>query len=42
MTDNKFLMFDRTKDGITVNNWVDGTQMMYYGKKNKENTRIFK
>lgn len=41
MTDNKFLMFDRTKDGMTVNNWVDGTQMMYYGKKNKFTGNLF-
>lgn len=41
ITDNKFIMFDRTKDGYTVNNWVDGTKMMYYGKKNKFKDNLF-
>lgn len=40
-TDNKYLLFDRTKDGYTVNNWVEGTEMMYYGKKNKFKGNLF-
>jgi hypothetical protein len=41
MTDNKFMMFDRTKDGYTVSNWIEGTEMMYYGKKNKFKDNLF-
>ena len=40
-TDNKFLMFDRTKNGKTVKNWVDGTEFMYYGRKNKFKGNLF-
>lgn len=40
-TDNKFLMFDRTKNGKTVNNWVEGTQYMYYGRKNHFKGNLF-
>ena len=40
-TDNKFLMFDRTKSGYTVNNWVEGTQMMYCGRRNKFKGNLF-
>ncbi len=40
-TDNKFLLFDRTKTGYTVKNWIEGTQMMYYGKKDKFKENLF-
>ena len=40
-TDNKFMLFDRTKDGYKVNNWVEGTKMMYYGTKNKFKGNLF-
>lgn len=40
-TDNKFLLFDRTKSGYTVRDWVEGTQMMYFGKKNKFKDNLF-
>ena len=40
-TDNKFLMFDRTKTGYRIDNWVEGTKMMYYGKRNKFKGNLF-
>lgn len=40
-TDNKFLMFDRTKTGYNVNNWIDGTKMMYHGKRDKFKGNLF-
>ena len=40
-TDNKFLLFDRTKSGYTVRDWVEGTKMMYFGKKNKFKENLF-
>lgn len=40
-TDNKFLLFDRTKSGYTVRDWVEGTQMMYFGKRNKFKENLF-
>ena len=40
-TDNKFMMFDRTCNGYTTRNWVEGTQMMYFGKKNKFKENLF-
>ena len=40
-TDNKFMMFDRTPNGFTTRNWVDGTQMMYYGRRNKFKGNLF-
>lgn len=40
-TDNKFMMFDRTPNGYTTRNWVDGTQMMYYGRRNKFKGNLF-
>lgn len=40
-TDNKFLMFDRTCNGKTVKNWIDGTQFMYYGRKSQFNGNLF-
>ena len=40
-TDNKFLMFDRTCNGMTVKNWVEGTQFMYYGRKSQFTGNLF-
>lgn len=40
-TDNKFLMFDRTKNGKTVKNWVEGTEFMYCGRKNNFKGNLF-
>lgn len=40
-TDNKFLLFDRTPKGYTVRDWVEGTQMMYFGKRNKFKENLF-
>ena len=40
-TNNKYMMFDRTKDGFTVANWIEGTEMMYYGKKDKFKGNLF-
>ena len=40
-TDNKFLLFDRTPSGFTVRDWVEGTKMMYFGKKNKFKDNLF-
>ena len=40
-TDNKFLLFDRTKTGFKTNNWVEGTKMMYYGKRDKFKGNLF-
>jgi len=34
-SDNKFLMFNRTKTGFTVNNWIEGTRIRVKGKKRK-------
>ena len=41
MTDNKFLMFDRTKSGYNVSNWVEGTEMMYYGRRSQFKGNLF-
>ena len=40
-TDNKFILFDRTKTGFTVSNWIEGTKMMLYGKKDKFKGNLF-
>ena len=40
-TNNKFLLFDRTKKGYTVDNWIEGTKMMYYGKRDKFKGNLF-
>lgn len=40
-TDNKFLLFDQTKDGLTVNNWEDGTMVRYVKEKNTFNGNLF-
>lgn len=40
-TDNKFLIFDRTKDGKTVSNWEEGTEYLYVGRRNKFKGNLF-
>ena len=40
-TDNKFMLFDRTCSGYTTRDWVEGTQMMYFGKRNKFKGNLF-
>lgn len=40
-TDNKFLLFDRTCNGYTIKNWVEGTEMMYYGQRNNFKGNLF-
>lgn len=40
-TDNKYLMFDRTKSGKTIRNWIEGTQYMYCGRKNNFKGNLF-
>lgn len=40
-TDNKFMMFDRTKDGKTVANWAEGTEYMYCGRRNNFKGNLF-
>lgn len=40
-TDNKFMIFDRTKSGKTIKNWVEGTQYMYCGRKNNFKGNLF-
>lgn len=40
-TDNKFLMFDRTKDGFNVCNWVEGSSALYIGTKTSFKNNLF-
>ena len=40
-TDNKFILFNRTCTGYTINNWVDGLQLEVYGRKNKFKDNLF-
>jgi hypothetical protein len=40
-SDNKFLLFDRTCNGFTVNNWVDGTKVMFHGIKHRFKGNLF-
>lgn len=40
-TDNKFLLFDRTKNGYTIKNWKEGTQLMYCGRRNNFKGNLF-
>ena len=40
-TDNKYMMFDRTKSGKTIKNWVEGTEYMYCGRKNNFKGNLF-
>lgn len=40
-SDNKFLMFDRTKDGFTTKNWVEGTKVTIEDRKDFEDVNYF-
>lgn len=40
-TDNKFLLFDRTKDGFNVHNWIDGSYARYIKRRNTFNENLF-
>lgn len=40
-SDNKFLMFDRTKDGFTVKNWIEGTTVTLTGRQDWANINYF-
>ena len=40
-TDNKFLLFDRTKNGYQVKNWVEGTTVMYKGRRSRFKGNLF-
>ena len=40
-TDNKFLLFDRTKTGYTVNNWEEGTKAYFSFSKNTFKDNLF-
>jgi hypothetical protein len=35
------MLFDRTKEGKNVNNWVEGTKVMYYGRNNHFKGNLF-
>lgn len=40
-TDNKFLMFDRTKTGKTTTNWVEGTKFVFSGRRRNFSGNLF-
>ena len=40
-TDNKFILFDRTPSGFTTDNWVDGSKVVLYGRKDWPNVNYF-
>ena len=40
-TDNKFLLFDRTCSGFTIETWKEGSIMRYVGKRNTFNENLF-
>ena len=40
-SDNKFLMFDRTQDGFTTKNWVEGTEVILTNEQNQTNENYF-
>lgn len=41
VTDNKFLLFDRTSKGYTIDNWVEGTQAVLIDHKNYPTDNYF-
>lgn len=41
VTDNKFLLFDRTPSGFTVDNWVEGTNIILTRRQNWPNANYF-
>ncbi len=40
-TDNKFLLFDRTCNGFTVNNWTEGNTIRYINEKFYDTDNLF-
>ena len=40
-SDNKFLMFDRTKEGFTVHDWVEGTKVLLTGRQDNQGANYF-
>lgn len=40
-SDNKYLMFDRTKSGFTTSNWVEGTTVKLTGRKHFPDVNYF-
>lgn len=40
-SDNKFLLFDRTKSGYTTRNWEEGTKAMFVGRNYKYKGNLF-
>ena len=40
-TDNKFLLFDRTKSGYTVDTWVEGAKLKLMGRRSWPNSNYF-
>lgn len=40
-TDNKFLLFDRTKNGFTTSNWAEGTEAYFTFTKRKFKENLF-
>ena len=40
-SDNKFLMFDRTPEGFTVKNWIEGTKVTLTGRNDWGNINYF-
>ena len=40
-SDNKFLMFDRTEDGFTTDNWIEGTRVTLTGRTDWPNANYF-
>ena len=41
VTDNKFLLFDRTKSGFTINNWNEGTKLVLTRRQQWPNANYF-
>ena len=41
ITDNKFLLFDRTKDGFTTKDWEEGTKLVIEQEENTVQTNYF-
>ena len=41
ISDNKFLMFDRTPSGLTVDTWIEGSKVMLTNRRNWPNANYF-
>lgn len=40
-TDNKFILFNHTKTGYTVDTWIDGTSVVFTGRKDWKDVNYF-